>query len=174
MLRLLLGPSAGTRRNLHSRGHAGTPRVCSRCGLWHETGRSWHYRNPGNVLLRNPGLVICSPPLLSPDAARPWACAWPPPLQRQLAEIRHRRDSIVSWRTTGTKSENSDRTFHRGLRTGDAADIASSRNGQHLSAKSLHHRWKHEIQIALLQRRAAMARAVLPNPLQRRSGSSQA
>ena len=41
-------------------------------------------------------------------------------------------------------------------------DIASNRNGQHLSAKSLHRRWKHEIQIALQQ--AAMARAVLPNP----------
>ena len=46
-----------------------------------------------------------------------------------------------------------------------AADIASSRNGQHQSAKSLH--WRHEIQIALLQRRAAMARAVLPNPAAR-------
>ena len=45
-----------------------------------------------------------------------------------------------------------------------AADIASSCNGQHLSAKSLHHRWKHEIQFALPRRRAAMARAILPNP----------
>ena len=45
-----------------------------------------------------------------------------------------------------------------------AADIASNRNGQHQSAKSLRRRWKHEIQIALLQRRAATARAVLPNP----------
>ena len=38
-----------------------------------------------------------------------------------------------------------------------AADIASSRNGQQMLAKSLQHRWKHEIQIALLRRRAAMA-----------------
>ena len=45
-----------------------------------------------------------------------------------------------------------------------AADTASSRNGQQMSAKSLHRRWKHEIQIALLRRRAAMARAVLLNP----------
>ena len=45
-----------------------------------------------------------------------------------------------------------------------AADIACSRNGQQMSAKSLHRRWKHEIQIALLRRRASMARAVLPNP----------
>ena len=37
-----------------------------------------------------------------------------------------------------------------------AADIASSRNGQQMSAKSLQHRWKHETQ------RAAMTQAVLP------------
>ena len=44
------------------------------------------------------------------------------------------------------------------------ADIASSRNGQLTSAKSLQRRRKHEIQIALLRWRAAMTRAVLPNP----------
>ena len=42
-----------------------------------------------------------------------------------------------------------------------AADIASSRNGQQMSATSLQHRWKHEIQVALLQRRVATTRAVL-------------
>ena len=45
-----------------------------------------------------------------------------------------------------------------------AADIGSSRNGQQMSAKSLQRRWMHEIQIALLRRKAAMVRAVLPNP----------
>ena len=44
-----------------------------------------------------------------------------------------------------------------------AADIASSRNRQQVSAKSLQRRWKHDIQVALLRRRAAMTRAVLPN-----------
>ena len=44
-----------------------------------------------------------------------------------------------------------------------AAEIASSRNGQQMSAKSLQRRWKHEIQIALLRWRAAMTRADLPN-----------
>ena len=44
-----------------------------------------------------------------------------------------------------------------------AADIASCRNGLQMLAKSLQHRWKHEILIAL-RRRAAMTRAVLPNP----------
>ena len=44
MLRLLPGPSAGTLRNLqHSRGHAWTPCVRSRCGLRHETRRPGHY-----------------------------------------------------------------------------------------------------------------------------------
>ena len=51
-------------------------------------------------------------------------------------------------------------------------DIAYSQDGQQMSAKSLHRRWKHEILIALLRRRAAMVRAVLPNP-SARSGSSQ-
>ena len=33
-----------------------------------------------------------------------------------------------------------------------------------MSTKSLQRSWKHEIQIARLRRRAAMTRAVLPNP----------
>ena len=45
-----------------------------------------------------------------------------------------------------------------------AADIASSHDGQLMSANSLQHKWKHEIQTALLPRRAAMTWAVLPNP----------
>ena len=54
-----------------------------------------------------------------------------------------------------------------------AADIASSQNGQQMSAKSLQRRWKHEIQIAFLRQRAAMTRAVLPNPSARASLASQ-
>ena len=50
--------------------------------------------------------LIFSPPLLSLAAVRPWMCAWPPPLQRQLAEMLHRRHSIVNFRISGTKSEN--------------------------------------------------------------------
>ena len=45
-----------------------------------------------------------------------------------------------------------------------AADIAACRDGHQMSAKALQHRWKHEIQRALLRRRAAMTRAVLPKP----------
>ena len=67
----------------------------------------------------------------------------PLPLQRQLAEMLHRRHSAASWRTTGMNSElawTADGRPHpavtRTLR--DAADITSSRNGPHLPAKSLH------------------------------------
>ena len=44
-----------------------------------------------------------------------------------------------------------------------AADIAACFNGQQMSAKTLQHRWKHESPTALLRRRAAMTRAVLPH-----------
>ena len=54
---------------------------------------------------------------------RPWTCVWPPPLQRQLAEILHRWQPIVNCRITEMKSENSDnRTYitarQSGPRTG--------------------------------------------------------
>ena len=106
------------------------------------------------------------------DVAPPWTFVWPPPSQRQLAEAQHRRHSIansrlrqqgihyrlLNWTADGRPHPTVTRTLQY------AADNASSRNGQQMSAKSLHRRWKHEIQIALLRRRAAMARAVLPNP----------
>ena len=38
-----------------------------------------------------------------PDAVRPWMCAWPPPSQRQLAEMLCRRHLIVNWRITQEK-----------------------------------------------------------------------
>jgi hypothetical protein len=43
-----------------------------------------------------------------------------------------------------------------------AASIAVTRNCQQASASSLVSRWKHEIQVAIMRRRAAMTRAVLP------------
>ena len=44
----------------------------------------------------------------------------------------------------------------------NAAEVAVHRNDQQASAGELVARWQHEIQIAILRRRAAMARAVLP------------
>ena len=45
-----------------------------------------------------------------------------------------------------------------------AAEIAATRNTQQASAPMILGRWRHEIQIAILRRRAAMCRAVLPRP----------
>ena len=45
-----------------------------------------------------------------------------------------------------------------------AAQIAVTRNNHQATAASLVARWKHEVQIAILRRRAAMVRAVLPKP----------
>ena len=132
-------------------------------------------RNPRGSQLRSPGRLTHSLPLQYPDAVRPWTCAWPPPSQRQPAiqaafdrklthfrnELGELRQQNVLYRPLGT----ADGRPHTAVtRTLQYADIASSRNGQQMLAKSLQRRWKHEIQIALLRRRAAMARAVLPNP----------
>ena len=90
--------------------------------------------------------------------------------RNEIGELRHQNTHYrpLVWTADGRPHPAVTRTLQC------AADIASSRNGQHQSAKSLHRRWKHEIQIALLQRRAAMARALLQNPLRGPSGSSQA
>ena len=45
-----------------------------------------------------------------------------------------------------------------------AAEAAASRNGGQCTASAFLGRWRHEIQIAILRRRAAMFRAVLPKP----------
>ena len=64
-----------------------TLRVFSRRSLRHETC------GPG---ITTECRLIFLPPLLSQDAPRPWTRAWPPPLHRQLAEMRSRRHLIVS------------------------------------------------------------------------------
>ena len=80
--------------------------------------------------------------------------------------------SIPNSRLLGSKTSN---TRMSGQQTGDrtrsvtrtlqcAADIASCRNGQHMSAKSFEYRWRHDIQIAFFRRRATMTGAVFPNP----------
>ena len=113
LMRLLLGPTAGTRRNLqHRRSHERTLRMRSPRGLRQKLQTQASLRNPGGAQLRNPGRLIFSPPLPSQDAVRPWMCVWPPLMQQQHEGTRCRRHSIVSWRTTRMKSENLDnRTF---------------------------------------------------------------
>ena len=45
-----------------------------------------------------------------------------------------------------------------------AADIASRRHVDPEAKRGLLARWKHEVGLAIMRRRAAMARAVLPKP----------
>ena len=85
--------------------------------------------------------------------------------------------SIVNFRISGTKSENRGNRIlitarQCGQRTDGRTQPSLGRfstrhcfqpKRRQMSAKSLHRRWKHEIQIALPRWRAAMARAVLPN-----------
>ena len=72
--------------------------------------------------------------------------------------------TVETWTTFTTARKSGQRV---GGRTLPSLEHFST-HGQHQSAKSLHRRWKHEIQIALL------ARAVLPTSLRGRSGPPQA
>ena len=45
-----------------------------------------------------------------------------------------------------------------------AAEVAANRSEDHVDGTSLLRRWRHEVQVAILRRRAAMLRAVLPRP----------
>ena len=60
---------------------------------------------PRVSLLRNPGRLIFPPPLLLPGRSATWMCVWPPPSQRLLVEMLHRRHSIVNFRIEGMQSE---------------------------------------------------------------------
>ena len=75
LMRLLRGPTVGTRRNLqrrrsHARHYACVHAVL--CGL--KLADPDITTEPRGSQLRNPGRLIFSPPLLSPDAVRPWTC----------------------------------------------------------------------------------------------------
>ena len=103
----------------------------------------------------------------------PLMCVWLPPMQQRLEETQRRRRLIANF-TTEMKSLNCvTRAFTIDFLIWTAngrphpAVTQTLQYAAHIAsmlAKSLQRRWKHEIQIALLRRRAAMTRAVLPNP----------
>ena len=68
--------------------------VCGRPGHYYET--------PEGSPLRNPGLLISSPPQPL-DVAPPWTYVWHPPLLRPLAETQRRRYLIGNFHIIGTK-----------------------------------------------------------------------
>ena len=126
-----------------------------------------------------PNRLIFSQPLLSQDAVRLWTCVCgifqctsssgdaaqaafhrtTSHCRREVPDLRAQGNVYRPLVCTadGRPHPAVTRTLH------DVADIASCRIAQQMSATALPHRWKHEIQIALLWRRAAMTRAVLPN-----------
>ena len=163
--------------------HAGALCVCSRRGLRHETcGPGHHYAGHHYGTQRTHRFAIAAVPgrsaaldvcVASSIAAAACGDAAQTAFDRKLS---HKRNEIGELRQRGihyrprvwTADGRPHPAVTRLLQY--AADIASSRNGQHQSAKSLRRRWKHAIPIALLQRRAAMARTDLPNPSERAEG----
>ena len=90
--------------------------------------------------LTAPGQLIFSPALLSPDAVRPWMCAWPPPLQQQPAETPHRWRSIVNLHVAETKSGNcGNRAFTTALFFGRRTDDRTWPLLEHFSTQQTLH-----------------------------------
>ena len=139
MLRFLPRRTVGTCRNLqHSqKSHAKTPRVQSRCGLRHETCDPGATTDPH----RTHRFAIQAGRFFHHHCCHRTQCAWK--CARQLAEAQHKRQLLA-------KQKSVQRTLPR-------------RNGQQMSAKSLQRWWKQQIGPPP-RRRAAMARASLPNP----------
>ena len=86
-------PREGTTRTLTS-------------GARHETGRSWHYHGTQEAHCFARRADVLTTAAVPGRAVRPWTCVSPPPMQRQLAEMLHRRRSIVNCRIADMKSEN--------------------------------------------------------------------
>ena len=84
-------------------------------------------------------------------------------LRRYRREIRELRAAGIVYRPlVWTAAGRSHPAVARTLRL--AASQAAVNSGQQTDANSMMRRWRHEIQVAIQRRRAAMARAVLPKP----------
>ena len=113
---------------------------------------------------RSAALDVC---VASPNAAAAMgdaaAAAFRRKLRRYRAEIRELGVANIAFRRlVWTADGRPHAAVTRTLRY--AAGIAASRNSQGSTPGAILSRWKHEIQIAILRRRGAMARAVLPKP----------
>jgi plasmid replication initiation protein len=101
-----------------------------------------------------------------PMLRRPWEmlrAAFTRKLRRYRTEIIELRNAGIVfrpmvWTADGRPHPAATRTLKY------AAELAASRNSQQASASSLLGRWRHEVQISILRRRAGMHRAVLPRP----------
>ncbi len=111
---------------------------------------------------RSAALDVC---VASPNAAAAAGDAAEAAFKRKLRRYRREIPQMAAagilyrplvWTTAGRPHPAVTRTLHY------AAGLAASRSNTGADAKSLLSRWRHDIQTALLQRRAAMVRAVLP------------
>ena len=113
---------------------------------------------------RSAALDVC---VASPNAAAAMGdaaeAAFRRKLRRYRLEIEELRQARIAfrpmvWTADGRPHPAATRTLKF------AAELAASRNSQQASSASLLSRWRQEIQISILRRRAAMYRAVLPRP----------
>ena len=131
-------------------------------GLTTTTSRPADIFTTAAVPGRGAALDVC---VASPNAAAAMGDAAAAAFRRKLHRYRQEITELAAagiafrplvWTADGCPHPAVTRTLQH------AAQIAVTRNNQQASAASLVARWKHEIQIAILRRRAAMARAVLP------------
>jgi hypothetical protein len=111
---------------------------------------------------RSAALDVC---VASPNAAGAQGDAAEAAFRRKLRRYRNEIPELASagiafrplvWTADGRPHPAVTRTLRF------AAELASSRGGHESSAQALMGRWRHEIQVAIQRRRAAMTRAVLP------------
>ena len=131
-------------------------------GLTTTTSRPADIFTTAAVPGRGAALDVC---VASPNAAAAMGDAAAAAFRRKLHRYRQEITELAAagiafrplvWTADGCPHPAVTRTLQH------AAQIADTRNNQQASAGALVGRWKHEIQIAILRRRAAMARAVLP------------
>ena len=130
-------------------------------GLTTTTSRPADIFTTAAVPGRGAALDVC---VASPNAAAALGDAAEAAFRRKLRRYRRKIRELASagiafrplvWTADGRPHPAAMRTLRY------AAGVAATRNGQQTTAASLVTRWKHEVQVAILRRRAAMARAVL-------------
>ena len=133
-------------------------------GLTSSTSRPADIFTTAAVPGRSAALDVC---VASPNAAAAFGdaaeAAFKRKLRRYRTEIRELHNAGIVfrpmvWTADGRPHPAATRTLKY------AAELAATRNSQQASASSLLGRWRHEVQISILRRRAGMHRAVLPRP----------
>ncbi len=141
------------------------PGVCTEPrGLTNTRSRPADIFTTAAVPGRRAALDVC---VASPNAAAAAGDAAEAAFKRKLRRYRNEIPQLAAagisyrplvWTATGRPHPAVTRTMQY------AAELAANRSEQHADSASMLARWRHEVQIAILRRRAAMLRAVLPRP----------